>query len=367
MPFRAPGAGVLGPRPPFQPISATTAQHLQPVANAWDQSALYAALSTAGVPTQQPPPPPSASDWYFDTGASAHITNNSGILHSLSPLHSPSSVVIGNGAHLPVSQSAAATIATPSSSIQLNNVLVSPSMVKNLVSVRKLTRDNNISVEFDPHGFSIKDLQTGTVMLHCDSSGDLYPLRSPQHFALTASPVTTDLWHARLGHPGNNTLSQILHSFDFNCNKSAAHVCHSCQLGKHVRHPFHSSQTVTYFPFQLVHSDVWTSPVYNNSGDKYYLVLLDDYTHYVWTFPIRNKYDVLPLLQFGLPWLALQTNNGREFDNAALRSFFLIHGVTLRLSCPYTSQQNGKAERILRTLNDCMRTMLLHSATPSQF
>jgi transposase InsO family protein len=107
--------------------------------------------------------------------------------------------------------------------------------------------------------------------------------------------------------------------------------------------------------------------VYNNSGDKYYLVLLDDYTHYVWTFPIRNKYDVLPLLQFGLPWLALQTNNGREFDNAALRSFFLIHGVTLRLSCPYTSQQNGKAERILRTLNDCMRTMLLHSATPSQF
>jgi hypothetical protein len=39
-------------------------------------------------------------------------------------------------------------------------------------------------------------------------------------------------------------------------------------------------------------------------------------------------------------------------------------GTQLRLSCPYTSQQNGKAERILRTVNDCLRTLLIHSAAP---
>jgi transposase InsO family protein len=39
-------------------------------------------------------------------------------------------------------------------------------------------------------------------------------------------------------------------------------------------------------------------------------------------------------------------------------------GIQLRLSCPYTSQQNGKAERILRTTNDCVRTLLIHSAAP---
>ena len=42
-------------------------------------------------------------------------------------------------------------------------------------------------------------------------------------------------------------------------------------------------------------------------------------------------------------------------------------GTQLRLSCPYTSQQNGKAERILRTVNDCLRTMLIHSAAPLTF
>jgi transposase InsO family protein len=375
VPFRPPSAGVLGPRPPFQPNAAMTAHHLPPSSNAWDQSALLAALSSAGVNVQQPSPP-SAGDWFFDTGATTHIASNPGNIHSVRPLQIPQSIIVGNGARLPVHHSAAATIPTATSPIQLNNVLLSPSIVKNLVSVRKLTRDNNVSVEFDSNGFSIKDLSTGTVMLRCESSGELYPLRPPTHLALTTAAVSVDLWHARLGHPGRHTLSQILHSSDFNCNKSAAHVCSSCQLGKHVRQPFSSSQTVTYFPFQLVHSDVWTSPVFSNSGYKYYLVLLDDYTHYVWTFPIRNKSDVLPLLQFfhayiqtqfGLPWLALQTDNGREFDNVALRSFFLAHGVQLRLSCPYTSQQNGKAERILRTLNDCMRTLLLHSAAPSQF
>jgi histone deacetylase 1/2 len=37
------------------------------------------------------------------------------------------------------------------------------------------------------------------------------------------------------------------------------------------------------------------------------------------------------------------------------------------LSCPYTSQQNGKAKRILRTVNDCVRNMLIHAGMPSAY
>jgi hypothetical protein len=35
---------------------------------------------------------------------------------------------------------------------------------------------------------------------------------------------------------------------------------------------------------------VWTSPVLSNSGYKYYVVFLDDFSHYIWTFPIRAKF-----------------------------------------------------------------------------
>jgi transposase InsO family protein len=83
----------------------------------------------------------------------------------------------------------------------------------------------------------------------------------------------------------------------------------------------------------------------------YYLVLIGHLTHYIWTFPLRSKSDVLACLlsfhayvptQFQLPIISFQSDNGKEFDNHALRSHLLAHGVTIRLSCPYTSLRTGK-------------------------
>lgn len=125
-----------------------------------------------------------------------------------------------------------------------------------------------------------------------------------------------------------------------------------------------------------MHCDVWTSPVLSNSGYKYYLVILDDYSHFTWTFPLRHKSDVLANLilfhafvstQFQLLVLSIQTDNNKEFDNSALRSFLSAHGVVLRLTCLYTSPQNGRAERVLRTLNDNMRALLYHTSMPTSF
>ena len=83
-------------------------------------------------------------------------------------------------------------------------------------------------------------------------------------------------------------------------------------------------------------------------------MILDDFTHYVWTFPLRRKSDALATLtafysyvttQFGRPILALQTDNGKEFDNVAVRNLLASQSTVFRLTCPYTSQQNGRAER----------------------
>jgi hypothetical protein len=37
------------------------------------------------------------------------------------------------------------------------------------------------------------------------------------------------------------------------------------------------------------------------------------------------------------------------------------------MSCPYTSSQNGKAERMIRTTNDTIRTLLLQAHLPARF
>jgi hypothetical protein len=112
------------------------------------------------------------------------------------------------------------------------------------------------------------------------------------------------------------------------------------------------------------------------SGYKYFLVILDDFTHYLWTFPVRRKSEVFSLLsnfrnyavtQFSLSIQAIQMDNGKEFDNHALHSLAAAHGILLHFSCPYTSPQNGKAERIIRTINDIVCTLLFQAHMPTTF
>jgi histone deacetylase 1/2 len=88
------------------------------------------------------------------------------------------------------------------------------------------------------------------------------------------------------------------------------------------------------------------------------------------------KSDVLPTIsnffahvstQFGCTIKSVQCDNGREFDNSTSRAFFLAKGVSLRMSCPYTSQQNGKAERMIRTANNVMRTLLFQASMPPSY
>jgi hypothetical protein len=60
--------------------------------------------------------------------------------------------------------------------------------------------------------------------------------------------------------------------------------------------PFSSSSNRTAKAFDLIHLDLWTSPVVSVLGSKYYLVILDDFTHYLWTFPFKLKSDTFTIL-----------------------------------------------------------------------
>jgi hypothetical protein len=125
--------------------------------------------------------------------------------------------------------------------------------------------------------------------------------------------------------------------------------------------------TRTTHSFELIHYDLWTSLVLSTSGFKYFLVILDDFTHFLWTIPLHLKSDAYAALAsfcafahtwFNLPLASVQCDNGREFNNAKLHSLPAAHGIHIRFSCPYTSQQNGKSERIIHTVNDIVCPLL---------
>jgi hypothetical protein len=325
--------------------------------------------------------PPPTHEWHMDTGVETHMTSNSGNLctSQLPSFSTPSNIVVGDGSLLPVTHTGSVTFPTTRGSLHLNNVLVSPQLIKNLISVRQFTIENRCSVEFDPYGFSVKDLKTRSVIIRCNSSGPLYPLLSSvlRPLALAAGVTSSTLWHRRLGHLGHEALSSLVSSCAITCNKSdSEHLCHACQLGRHVRLPFPTSRSRAINNFDLIHCDLWTSPVPSISGYKYYLVILDDCSHFLWTFPLRLKSDTFSTLthffayvstQFGVTIKSVQCDNGREFDNSSSRTFFLTHGVTLRMSCPHTSPQNGKAERIIRTTNNIIRSLLFQASMPTSY
>jgi hypothetical protein len=257
----------------------------------------------------------------------SHMTSDDGILLSR---HLPShpSITVGNGASLPVTHRGSFALRTDSSTFHLNNVLVVPSLIHNLLSVRRFTRDNSCSIEFDAFGFSVKDIRTRRMILRCNSSGDLYTIptaAATNHVAPHAALATSStLWHHRLGHPSNAAITTLRNNSHISCNKVASNsLCHACQLGKHVRLPFAKSSSHTSTPFKLIHCDVWTSPVLSISGSRYYLVLIDDFSHYCWLFPLKCKSDVrhhkISFLaytknQFQLSVKAIQADNGREFS-----------------------------------------------------
>lgn len=232
----------------------------------------------------------------MDSRATAHIASNPGILKSVFNLNNENSIIVGNGSTIPVYSSGSSLLPTNSRPLHLKNVLITPEIVKNLISVRRFTTDNWCSIEFNPFGFSAKDLQTQKVLLCSDSSGDLYfvptHLNKSQHHSsfLIESPY---IWHRRLGHTNNTILKNLISSNVFSFNKdSLPSCCNACQLGKHLKLPFYQSNSKVIKPFELIHSYVWSSPVPSLSGIRYYVLFLDDYSHYLWVYPLRRKNEV---------------------------------------------------------------------------
>lgn len=120
----------------------------------------------------------------------------------------------------------------------------------------------------------MKDFDSGSLLHRSDSDGELYLAllssdRSSIDSAFTA--ISSSTWHRRLGHHGNSVFDFLVNIRFILCSNKQLPLCHACQIGKHCRMSFSSSLTKTSCLFELVLSDLWTSPVVSLSGFKYYV------------------------------------------------------------------------------------------------
>jgi hypothetical protein len=191
------------------------------------------------------------------------------------------------------------------------------------------------------------------VITRCNRLEPLYTTCLPSHPAPSSSAsapstlvASASTWHRRLGHPGVDVMSKLSHDSSVVCSKRTHDFCYACQLGCHIHLPFVGSNSCTDNNFDLRHCDLWTSPIVSVSGYKYYLVILDDYSHFVWIFLLHVESNTFSTLsnffayvstQFDRTIKAVQCDNGCQLDNASSHTFFTTKGVLMWMFCPYTS------------------------------
>ncbi|GJV02991.1 retrovirus-related pol polyprotein from transposon TNT 1-94 [Tanacetum coccineum] len=186
----------------------------------------------------------------------------------------------------------------------------------------------------------------------------------------------------RLGH-ANMRLIQSLASKDLVRNlpklKFDQHFCDACKIGKQA-HASHKAKNVvsTTRCLELLHMDLFgPSAVRSYGGNRYTLVIVDDYSRYTWTRFLKNKteaFDQFKIFskkiqnQLGCTIVSIRTDHGREFDNEVqFGEFCNANGITHNFSAPRTPQSNGVVERKNRTLQEMSRTMLNEQSLPQKF
>ncbi|CAI7761397.1 unnamed protein product [Closterium sp. NIES-54] len=160
---------------------------------------------------------------------------------------------------------------------------------------------------------------------------------------------------------------------------SPAPPCLPCVEGWQRAAP-HSSFPPTTAPLQTLHMDVWGPARISGQGrERYFLLVVDDYTRYTTVFALRSKGEVSAVLipwirtvclqmreRFGqdLPVLRLHSNRGREFSSDLLRDFCRGEGITQSFTLPDSPQQNGIAERRIGLVMEVAHTSMIHAAAP---
>lgn len=97
------------------------------------------------------------------------------------------------------------------------------------------------------------------------------------------------------------------------------------------------------------------------------MTFIDKCTRYCWIFPILNKSDDcltfiafynFVLNHFAISIKSLQSDGGMEGLSKSFQKFIVNKGIKHQLSCPYTLEQNGLAEKKHRHIVETTITLL---------
>lgn len=313
----------------------------------------------------------STTDWYIDSGATAHMTRNQKILIDREKAQN-SNVKVANNEKLKIecvgNVKQKIENCRQISELTFENVQYIPEICENLLSVSQIVKKGN-EVVFNRNGVKIFD-PTQKVIATGSLINNMFKLDVPREncvFSVKCDKDNINLWHRRLGHASASKLN-ILFGTNLNANDLKCVIC--CE-GKQSRKPFISKEHMKRDLLELIHTDI-CGPIAPQSigGSRYFMTLIDDKSRKVFVYVLKSKGEAvskfIAFKKFAEKQLqksikTLRSDNGKEYDNNGLKNFCSKHGIKFEKSAPYTPQQNGVSERMNRTLVEKLRCMLFEA------
>lgn len=325
------------------------------------------------------------SAWIIDSGATDHMTFDSRQVAHLRP-SSQKSISTANGSKASIIGEGSLSL---TNTLDLDTVLVVPSLNYNLLSVSRITTALSCVAIFWPDSCVFKDIQTKQTIGCGIRRGKLYYLdltsngSDKLHQALTIGSSQENknkaeiwLWHRRLGHASFGYLKKLFPSL-FERIDSSVFRCDVCELAKSHRTSFPLNLNKSPIPFMVIHSDVWgPSKIPTLGGSRWFVTFIDDCTRMTWLWLMKSKSEVNLLFQkfhkmvrtqYKSQIQVLRSDNGGEYQNSALHNFFEEEGIINQTTCPNTPQQNGVAERKNRHLLEVVRAALIQAHMPLSY
>lgn len=319
------------------------------------------------------------SPWLFDSGCCNHMTSQGSFFSTFLPDFNGPSIYTADGSQMQVSKCGKISTST----LTLPNTFFIPKLAFNLISVGQLC-ELGFELIFSANGCRVQDPQTGQTLGTGRKVGRLFELTSlhitSDHVSQLCAASTTSalqLWHLRLGHASISKLRPLISHGHLGSVKEESFHCVPCQVGKQPALSFNNSESISLAPFDLVHSDIWgPSPTPTMGGSKYFVLFIDDHTRFTWLYLMKKRSELPQIYidfakmiktQFSQTIKVLRTDNALEYLDNKLQSFLKDQGTISQRSCPYTSQQNGRAERKHRHILDYVCSLLVSSSCPERF
>ncbi|KAF8672420.1 hypothetical protein HU200_049631 [Digitaria exilis] len=321
--------------------------------------------------------------WVLDSGASNHMTGSRAAFSNIDA-GVTGSVRFGDGSVARIEGIGTVLLSCKSREHHaLNHVYYLPRLTANILSIGQFD-EIGYQVLVEDGVMKIRDEERHLLAKINRDAGRLYVLdvdiAQPVCLAVRGEEEAW-IWHARFGHlhfavlrkmgreglvRGLPLLSQV------------EQVCEACLAGKHRQAPFpRQAQGRSTEVLQLLHGDICgpISPP-TPSGNRYFLLLVDDYSRYMWIslLPTKNAAaDAIKHIQAaterksGKKVMALRTDRGGEFAAADFVKYCAELGVQRQLTAAYSPQQNGVVERRNQTVVGTARSMMKAKDLPGVF